>query len=268
MATDTYQEIQDLLCSQDPDQIHHGLVLIRDALPDLSREDAAALFEMVFALFYIDILDHPEHADVLDEAVSLVADFGDFVLPILLENLDAGDMKAQLAIGHAFGRVGESALDVLLDSYLEAEDEQSGIFLIFALGKIRSPKVIRAFKPVLAAARSENLELRDTAMRALGNFVSVIPPQDLPQEYKEQMLEDIRLNLADSSPGVRSKAIRSYGKLARFGHLTKEELQTFQRTCELLLGLDNKYDWDRAYIVRKEAQEALDCLEGCEEKEE
>jgi HEAT repeat protein len=267
MATETYQEIKSLLSSQDPDQIHQGLVMIREELPDIDREAAASLFEMVFALFYIDILDHPEHADVLDEAVSLVADFGDFVLPILLENLDAGDMKAQLAIGHAFGRVGESAIDVLLDSYLEAEDEQSGIFLIFALGKIHSPKVVRAFEPVLDAARSDNLELRDTATRALGNFVSVIPPQDLPQDYKEQMLEVIRCNLADTSAGVRSKAIRSYGKLARFGHLTKAEMRTCKDTCELLLGVDNQYDWDRAYIVRKEAQEALDCLEGCEEEE-
>jgi HEAT repeat protein len=267
MATDTYQEIRVLLSSQDPEQIHQGLVMIREVLPTIDREAAASLFEMVFALFYIDILDHPEHADVLDEAVSLVADFGDFVLPILLENLDAGDMKAQLAIGHAFGRVGDSSLDMLLDSYLKAEDEQSGIFLIFALGKIRSPKVIRAFEPVLNAARSDNLELRDTATRALGNFVEVIPPQDLPQQYKEQMLEIIRLNLADTSPGVRAKAIRSYGKLARFGHLTKEEMKTCKRTCELLLGADDQYNWDRAYLVRKEAQEALDCLEGCEDEE-
>lgn len=268
MAPDSYQEIRDFLSSEDPEEIHQGLVMIREELPDIRREDAASLFEMVFALFYIDILDHPEHAQVLDEAVSLVADFGDFVLPILLANLDAGDMKAQLAIGHAFGRVGESALDLLLDSYLEAEDEQSGIFLIFALGKIRSPKVLRAFEPVLDAARSDNLELRDTATRALGNFVAVIPPDELPPEYKEQMLEVIRLNLADPSPGVRAKAIRSYGKLARFGHLTKEEMKTCKRACDLLLGADNQYDWDRAYIVRKEAQEALGCLEGCEDEED
>jgi hypothetical protein len=31
------------------------------------------------------------------------------------------------------------------------------------------------------------------------------------------------------------------------------------------LGVDDQFDWDRAYIVRKEAQEALDCLEGCED---
>ncbi len=78
------------------------------------------------------------------------------------------------------------------------------------------------------------------------------------------MLDEIQDNLAHPSAGVRSKAIRSYGKLARFGHLTLEEQEKCRETCELLLGIDKSFDWDRAYIVRKEAQEALDCLEGCD----
>ena len=263
MATDRYEKIKTLLSSENSEEIHQGLVLIREELPDIAEESALTLFEMVSALFYIDLLDHPEHVHVLDEAVSLVADFGEFVIPILLDNLDAGDIKAQLTIGHAFGRVGESALEPLLESFKCEESEECRIFLVYALGKIRSPKVLEAFEQVLDAARSENLELRDTAVRALGNFVEVIPPADLPEGYKKGMLEVIQVNLGDSSAGVRSKAIRSYGKLARYGHLTKQEKQKCKKTCELLVGVDDKFDWDRAYIVRKEAQDALDCLEGC-----
>jgi hypothetical protein len=123
---------------------------------------------------------------------------------------------------------------------------------------------LEAFEEVLLAAKSDNLELRDTAVRALGQFVEVIEPANLPEEFKKTMLEAIRTNLSDPSAGVRSKAIRSYGKLARFGHLSNEEKEKCRETCELLLGADDQYDWDRAYIVRKEAQEALDCLEGCD----
>lgn len=265
MAGDKFEQIKKLLRSSDSEKIHQGLVMIRDVLPDINEEAAHTLFDMVSALFYIDLLDHPEHAYVLDEAVGLVADFGEFVVPILLNNLDAGDMKAQLTIGHAFGRVGELALEPLLESFKCEESEECRIFLVYAMGKIHSSRVIEAFGPVLSAAQSENLELRDTAIRALGSFVEHIDPPDLPAEYKKDMLEAIRVNLADPSAGVRSKAIRSYGKLARHGHLNKEELQKCKDTCELLLGVDDQYDWDRAYIVRKEAQEALDCLEGCDE---
>jgi HEAT repeat protein len=264
MAADQYEKIKTLLSSFETEEIHQGLVLIRKELPSISEEDAKILFDMVSALFYIDLLDHPEHAYVLDEAVSLVADFGEFVVPILLNGLDAGDMKAQLTIGHAFGRVGEPAIEPLLESYKCEESEECRIFLVYALGKIRSPKVLEAFEQVLAAAKSGNLELRDTAIRALGNFVEVIDPKDLPGKFKAEMLEAIRVNLSDSSAGVRSKAIRSWGKLARFGHLNKEEEQKCKETCQLLVGVDDQYDWDRAYIVRKEAQEALDCLEGCD----
>jgi HEAT repeat protein len=266
MAGDKFEQIKMLLRSPDSEKIHQGLVMIREVLPSLNESEAESLFEMVSALFYIDLLDHPEHAYVLDEAVGLVADFGEFVVPILLNNLDAGDMKAQLTIGHAFGRVGEPALEPLLESFKCEESEACRIFLVYAMGKIRSPRVLEAFEQVLTAARSENLELRDTAIRALGGFVEVIQPEDLPAEYKKGLLEAIRVNLGDSSAGVRSKAIRSYGKLARHGHLTEEERQKCRETCELLLGVDDQYDWDRAYIVRKEAQEALDCLEGCDEE--
>lgn len=264
MVEDTFEQIKKLLSSPDSEKIHQGLVMIREGLPEITEDAARTLFEMVSALFYIDLLDHPEHAYILDEAVNLVADFGEFVMPIMLENLDAGDMKAQMTIGHAFGRVGEPALEPLLESFKCEESEECRIFLVYAMGKIHSPRVIEAFGEVLQAAKSENLELRDTAIRALGSFVEYIDPADLPADYKKEMLEAIRVNLADSSPGVRSKAIRSYGKLARFGHLTKEERQKCKETCELLLGIDDQYDWDRAYIVRKEAQEALDCLDGCE----
>jgi HEAT repeat protein len=265
MVTEKYQEIKDLLNSPDAGQIHQGLLMIREELPSIDEDSARSLFEMVSVLFHVDLFDHPDQAGVVDEAISLVADFGEEVIPYLLNDLDAGDMKAQLAIGHAFGRVGEPALEPLLESYKCEESEECRIFLVYALGKIQSPRVLEAFEQVLKAASSENLELRDTAIRALGRFVEHIKPEDLPVEFKKDMLEAVQSSLADVSAGVRAKAIRSYGKLARYGHLDKEEKAKLRQTCELLLGVDDQFDWDRAYIVRKEAQEALDCLEGCED---
>jgi len=267
MSTEKFQEIQTLLSSPEADQIHQGLLMIRKELPSIDEQAARSLFEMVSVLFHVDLFDHPDQAGVVDEAISLVADFGEEVIPYLLNDLDAGDMKAQLAIGHAFGRVGEPALEPLLESYKCEESEECRIFLVYALGKIQSPRVIEAFEQVLNATSSENLELRDTAVRALGRFVEHINPEDLPGEHKKGMLEAIQENLGDTSAGIRAKAIRSYGKLARYGHLNKEEKAKLRETCELLLGVDDQFDWDRAYIVRKEAQEALDCLEGCEEED-
>jgi len=261
MSEKDYTEIKRLLASNDPEEIHQGLVQVRNIFPEVDREEARELVELVSALFYVDLLDHPDQVYVIDEAVSLVADFGEFVVPILLKNLDAGDMKAQLTIGHAMGRVGEAAIDPLLEAYCGDQDE-CRIFILYALGKIQSPEVIKAFDHALEAAESANDELRDTAVRALGNFVEHIPPEDLIEEDKQRLLDVIQENLAHTSAGVRSKAIRTYGKLARYGHLTADEKIKCRETCELILGADGQYDWDRAYIVRKEAQTALDCLDN------
>lgn len=263
MTENKYSEIKSLLASDDPEQMYEGLVRVREVLPEADREEARELVEMVSALFYVDLLDHPDQVYVIDEAVSLVADFGEFVVPILLKTLDAGDMKAQLTIGHAIGRVGEAAIDPLLEAVCEEEESECQIFILYALGKIKSPQVIKAFEYALESSRADDTELRDTAVRALGNFVEHIPPEDLPEEYKKEMLDEIQDNLSDPSAGVRSKAISSYGKLARYGHLNQQEMEKCRETCQLLLGVDQQFDWDRAYIVRKEAQEALDCLEGC-----
>ena len=68
--------------------------------------------------------------------------------------------------------------------------------------------------------------------------------------------ERLHHNLSDSSASVRAKAIRSLGKLAKYEHLTVPERAQLQVACQRALGTDEKTEWDRAYIVRKEAEEA------------
>jgi hypothetical protein len=46
--------------------------------------------------------------------MSLVVGFGEWVIPVLADNVVAGDLKAQLAIGHALGRIGADAIQPLL----------------------------------------------------------------------------------------------------------------------------------------------------------
>jgi hypothetical protein len=56
---------------------------------------------------------------------------------------------------------------------------------------------------------------------------------------------------------VRAKAVRSLGKLARYGHLNGRERWELAAILRRILGKDERFEWDRAYVVRKEAQEAL-----------
>jgi len=259
MSEKSYEDIRDLLASTELEELRQGLEQVRREISRVGSSEARPLFEMVSAIFYIDPLDHPELVPILDEAVSLVVGFGEWVIPMLVESLDAaGDLKAQMAISHALGRIGADAIAPLMAEYQASDDPNCRAFVLYAMGKIKSPQVAQAMPLALQAAQSQDLELRDTATRAIGKFVESIPPADLSPGLRAALVEQLRSNQADASAGIRAKAVRSLGKLAKYGYLDAAERHKLKALCELILGVDENFEWDRAYVVRKEAKEALE----------
>jgi len=257
MPKDSYCTIKSLLMSTKPEELRQGLELVKNQIAQMSPDEAKPLFEMVSAIFFIDPLDHPELVPILDEAATLVAGFGEWVIPVLLGNLDAGDLKVQVAIAHALGRIGANAIKPLMSVYQTSDDPIRRTFVLYALGKIKSPEIVQASHLALEAAQSPDRELRDTATRVIGKFAESVPPSSLSEELCREFVERLQNNLADPSPGIRAKAVRSLGKLAKYGHLNASTQEKLKTLCRLLLGIDGNFDWDRAYIVRKEAEEAL-----------
>ncbi|MDZ7361669.1 MAG: hypothetical protein ONB46_13230 [candidate division KSB1 bacterium] len=78
-----------------------------------------------------------------------------------------------------------------------------------------------------------------------------------PEAARRGFRETLQRNLADENPGIRAKAVRSLVKLAQHGHLNGEERARLNVTLNRLLGNDDHFEWDRACVVRKEAQQAL-----------
>jgi len=115
---------------------------------------------------------------------------------------------------------------------------------------------VQALPIALGAAQASNLELRDTATRTLGKFAEVIQPAQLSADLQKKWMESLQGNLLDGNPSVRAKAIRSLGKLAKYGYCTEAEQARLLQHCRHILGTDENADWDRAYVVRKEAAEA------------
>ncbi len=261
MTDAAHHEIETLLTSSEPDEIHRGLDKVREAAArSKSPEELRPLLEMVGSLFYIDPFDRPDLVPLVNEAVSLVTEFGHWVIPYLVEDLDAGDVKAQLAVAHALGRMGTDAIAPLIAQYEKWEDPERRSFILYALGKIKSPDIAEAAPLAFQSASSEDLDLRDTATRAIGKFAESIPSGSMKEELRRSFVEKLQENLADENPGIRAKAVRGLGKLAKFGHLTAEEREKTRETCDLILGKDKKFEWDRAFLVRREAEETLKYL--------
>jgi HEAT repeat protein len=257
MPDNSYRTIRALLASKRPEEIQEGLKLIAIEITKLGSSESRPLFEMVTTLFYIDALDHPELVPVLDQAVKLAATFGAWVIPMLIEDLDAGDIKSQWAIAHVLGRIGAAAIDPMLKAYAVANDPTRCAFILYALGKIKSEEIVKAAPTALKGARSSDLELRDTAVRALGKFVECIPPAGLSPSLREDFVQCLQDNLSDPNASVRSKAMRSLGKMGKHGHLTDSERGRLRTVCKRILGVDEQGEWDRAFVVRKETEETL-----------
>jgi hypothetical protein len=257
MPDDSFRNIRMLLSSAHAVELNRGLDLAAIEIAKVGSAEAGPLFEMVSTLFYIDTFDHPELVPIIDKAINMIVGIGAWVIPVLMKNLDSGDIKAQWAVANVLGRIGADAIKPLLMEYASAANDTSRAFIIYALGKVKSPKIVQAAAIILDAAQSSILELRDTATRALGKVIESIPSGGLSKDQKRQFIECLRGNLSDPDASVRSKAVRSLGKLAKFGHLTDAEREQLKAVCRHIAGIDEESDWDRAFIVRKEAEEAL-----------
>ena len=259
MEEEHQRVVTDLLSSHAPDELLRGLALIKEATPHATPAEAQQYCELILPLFYIDPLDHPEHVPAIEEAIVVAAGLGDSVIPILIQNLEAGDVKAQMAMAQALGWMGVKAVDPLITEYESTcPDPACRAFLLYAMGKVKTPEIVKAVPLALDAAGSPDLELRDTATRAIGKFAESIPAGGLKKDLRNVLVERLRKNLADTSPGIRAKAVRSLGKLAKHGHLTKDQRDQLKRTLLHLTGDDGRFEWDRAFVVRKEAKEALE----------
>lgn len=257
MQVETQREVEELLASEEPEAVRRGLELVRREIARVGVAEARPLFDAVVSLFYIDPLDRPDLVPVLDEAVSLVAGFGDWVIPLLVERLDASDIKAQMATAHALGRMGADAIAPLVASFQAPLDSPRRAFILYALSKIKSPKIVAACPAALEAAASSDRDLRDTGTRALGKLAESIQPSDLTEEMRHAIIAQLQKSLGDADPAIRAKAVRSLGKLARYGHMTAEEKSKLKATLDLIAGKDARFEWDHAYVVRREAEEAL-----------
>jgi HEAT repeat protein len=259
---DPYPKIRSLLTSTRPEELRKGLELARQEIARVGSREAKPLFEIVSTIFYIDPLDRPDLVPIVDDAVSLVAGFGQWVIPMLIDHLEAGDIKAQMAVGHALGRIGTEAVGPLIATYSASADPATRTFILYAIGKVKSPRVVEAASLVLEAARSDDIELRDTATRVIGKLAESIPADGLTDELRRAFLERLHENLGDTSAVVRAKAVRSLGKLAKAGHLRPGEREDLEAVCKRLLGHDESFEWDRAYVVRREAEETLRHVRG------
>jgi HEAT repeat protein len=244
------------------DKIEEGVRELARRLPGLSDADLRAGVEAMCALFFIDPHDRPDLEPVLDQVVEAIAGGGERVVPALIEAMEGSDLKSHVHLARTLSRIGRPALGSLRVLAASAPDPYTRAFALYAIGKVRDPAVRDALPEALAGLAHREKEVRDSAARALGKVADHVPVDQLSTEARTSIFEGLARILSDTVAPVRAKAVRSLGKLVRAGYLQPDQERLVQEIALRLLGRDEHFEWDRAYIVRIEAEEVLGHVES------
>jgi HEAT repeat protein len=166
------------------------------------------------------------------------------------------DIKSHLYLGRTLGAIGKAALPALR-RVIATDDPYSRSFALFAVGKVRDPAVREALPEVIGSLMHPDKEVRDSAARTLGKIAERVPADQIGQDRRTEIFEVLFRALSDVQPAVRAKAVRSLGKLVRFGYLSEVQEAHVRLAVFRILGYDETSEWDGAFIVRREAEETL-----------
>ncbi len=247
----------ELISSENKEKILKGLEEIEKNIEKIPPE---AVEDVIASLFFIDLGDHPEMVDVKDKATKVLSEFGEKVIPFCLKSLEESDMKAALNFARVLGYIGGKVIPHLSEEYYKTDDPDRKSFILYAMSKVKDKKVKEALPLVISAISSENREVRDTATRTIGKFFEILEANDVEPVLVETIFNLLVMRTSDSYAPIRAKAIRSLGKMAKKNVLNEKQKEILKKICLRVLGKDENFEWDKAFIVRKEAKEALNYL--------
>lgn len=261
MSLDSLAAALQSLQSDRPERIGEGLDYLRAHMGGLPEADFRGAVEETCSLFYVDTADRPDLLPLLDRAVGLLAAQGPRIVAQLLDLMKGSDIKSHLYLARTLAWVGQAALPALR-RVIATEDPYSRSFALFAVGKVHDPAVREALPEVIGSLMHPDKEVRDSAARALGKIAEAVPAIQLPEDRRAEIFEVLFRTLTDAQPAVRAKAVRSLGKLVRAAYLSPPQEERVRLAVLRILGRDEAQEWDRAFIVRREAEEALRHLEA------
>jgi HEAT repeat protein len=245
-----------------PEEIDEGLRFLHERLAGLEGAELRAATEAICTLFYVDTQDRPDLLPSLDLAAKALASVGPRIVSHLLELMQGSDIKSHFHLARTLGLIGRPALAALRRFIATEDDPYSRSFALFAVGKIRDPEVRDALPEVIGSLMHSDKEVRDSAARAVGKIAANVPAALVSELQRAEIFEALVRTLSDRHSAVRAKAVRSLGKVVRAGYLTPEREERVRTAILRILGRDEAFEWDRAYIVRREAEEALAQLEA------
>ena len=255
--TDRVKGIIENINIDSEESIERALGQITD-IKDLADGEKVDLAPVLATIFYHDHAGKPDMARLANRAEKQIARLGEPVLKVMAEELTDADPESAAHIGRAIALIGGGAVEILLDSWNRNKgDDFAVINIMQALSYFRTADVIKAVPELLAAAESENHQLRAAALYAAGKLTLRLSSEEFGEELQLKMFDVAFKLLSDSKSLVRKDAARALGKMLKKGILHCDQKKKVFTAFNAILGNDEQHEWDSAFIVRHEAEHFL-----------
>ncbi len=261
--TDRIEQITKHILLHDEDEVTLALKLAED-LDELAPEEKIALTEAFSEIFYYH--DHSgitSMAKLAVRAEQLVASMGCDVIPFLIEELMNADAESAAYFGKAIALNACQDIQPVLEAWEKNEDDEFAVAnLILAISYYRTKDIVKALPLLLVGTKSESFQIRGMSLYALGKLAQRFKAKDFAEVTQLKLYDAIHHCFADPKPIVRQNAVMAMGKMQQRGLLTEPQRIQIQAAYKSILGTDDRHQWDRAYIVRNEAQHFLPFFSG------
>ncbi len=260
MTQNDLSSIYTMMKGSDPAEVRKAVARIGGMLDDLELRQIPKAVEILASLFYIDLGDKPNWVPVVEDTLAVIASIGEPAIPTLVWLLGESDYKANLMLARAMGRIGPPAFGPLKDMFYNPLTPWHRSLALFGLAKMHEAALMEILPDVVNALDDSDREIRDTAARTVGRIIDSFQPGQLPKDLANQAFERLLFRMRDSSAVVRSKAVRSIGKMAMNNYLDRDQLEASLDAVSIMLGVETD-EPDPFYLVRLEAERTRKSLE-------
>jgi ferredoxin/flavodoxin---NADP+ reductase len=225
-------------------------------IDNFSREEKIRLTEALASVFY-----HFQDSDSITmlklaiQTEKQLARFGADVVPFLFHEIVQVDGESAGYLGKALAKIGKPGLDYLLHEWSHYQnDEHAVINMIQTLSYYKIPEVKEAIPLIINSTKRLDHHLTSMALHAIGKLVEKSKRTKIDSNLAKSLFEVAIGFVADGQPLVRKNAVHALGQLLRRNLLSESEKKKVKSIFLEITGKDEHHNWDRAFIVRQEAE--------------
>ncbi len=229
------------------------------AISDLSVDEKTDLAKALSDVFYH--AHHTGSTHIPKLAVNIekrIAKFGPDLIPYLFNEILEADSESAVYFGLTLARNGNVGLEYVLKKLGDYKNgDQELINLMQVLSYFKIPEAAKAIPVILTTALTSNFQITAMALYSVGRLVQKLQASAFSEELRANMFVSVFRFLSNTQGLVRKNAARALGKMMRKGLLSVENEKKLFKAFLSIAGRDEHHNWDRAFIVRREAEEFL-----------